>query len=259
MRSLARPGSVPRATPCRPDAGARASARAGLVQRLLGRCGRARMGTNGHAGVPPVGSRVFRPPRGSRRGRHRRTERGQPGVVWRGTDAGPVLGRRRGPPRCWSPRSTGEVGRLRARRPARRPVRSPGDRLGQRAPRGSPQRAGAALWQAVLGVRTPDRVKGVTVQAGDSDTETIDIALARGFRRRGLAPGERAGPGHHRGAPGPADRRPCAGNAAAGDARRRGGGRLARLRRGLPPADARHPRTWPKVATRCRTTGCGPS
>ena len=45
---------------------------------------------------------------------------------------------------------------------------------------------GAALWQAVLDVCTPDRVKGVTVQTDDSDTETIEIALAHGFQKRGL-------------------------------------------------------------------------
>ena len=256
MRSLARPGSVPRATPCRPDAGARASARAGLVQRLLGRCGRARMGTlvcprlgreffdrravrdEDDIDAPNAGNRawyggaltpdLFSVDDGARRDAGRRDRRAR----W----VGYAHGVRHGVPSGL--RGIGWVNVL---------------------PEARRSGAGAALWQAVLGVRTPDRVKGVTVQAGDSDTETIDIALARGFRRRGLAPGERAGPGHHRGAPGPADRRPCAGNAAAGDARRRGGGRLARLRRGLPPADARHPRTWPKVATRCRTTGCGPS
>lgn len=45
---------------------------------------------------------------------------------------------------------------------------------------------GTALWQAVLDVCTRDRVKGVMVQTDDSDTETIDIALAHEFHKRGL-------------------------------------------------------------------------
>ena len=45
---------------------------------------------------------------------------------------------------------------------------------------------GAALWWAVLEVCTPDRVKGVMVQTDDSDTGTVDVALAHGFRRAGL-------------------------------------------------------------------------
>lgn len=45
---------------------------------------------------------------------------------------------------------------------------------------------GAALWQRVLTVCTPDRVRGVLAQADDRDTATLDVARSHGWALGGL-------------------------------------------------------------------------
>jgi GNAT superfamily N-acetyltransferase len=45
---------------------------------------------------------------------------------------------------------------------------------------------GTALWNAVLEVARPDRVPGVMAQTDDTDSTTLEIALAHGFTLRGL-------------------------------------------------------------------------